>query len=353
MHFFSRQIFLLLVFLTLITKAGAQGSRPSPEVRKMYDDAQDNMDRHNFPGAELIYKQAIKLDPQNTALYQGLARAFYYEGKYNEAAQTLEPVLTYNKINDTCYQLLAASLSAQRKDKEASRILRDGLNRFKTSGLLYNQQGILYKQERKEKEALASFVSGITADAACAANYRDAGEISMHRDRIMAGLLYTETYLAITHDTTGDEAIKTRLLGAYKSMFAQIAGADVPKYGAGKTDDIPKDFAAVILYMYSHLTPVVSDGMTVSNLVMVRTRFLLEWSAKWKDKYPCTLFSYQDQLLRTGQFDKYNEWLFGKAINTTEFDAWNKFHDGELSAFVLWRQSHPLIPAGHEGDYFK
>ena len=42
-----------------------------------------------------------------------------------------------------------------------------------------------------------------------------------------------------------------------------------------------------------------------------RTRFILDWSKTYGAKFPFKLFDFQQQLLREGMFEAYNQWLFG------------------------------------------
>jgi hypothetical protein len=136
-------------------------------------------------------------------------------------------------------------------------------------------------------------------------------------------------------DTTGNAALKQSIYAGYKEFFTTVADEGNKLINSVAT--------ASICHIYEQLTPVVSDGVTTESLTMARTRFLMEW-VKGKER-PMALFTYQDELVRSGWFDIYNEWIFGNAENNAEFKAWNKFHTGDMERFEQWRTTHLLQPA--------
>ena len=348
MKFLLKKTFLLCAIILTAYTVKSQEIWPSPEVEQMYKHAGEYAQMGNLPEAIITYRQAILLAPQKTILYKELGNAFYRSGMYKEAEETLTPLLAKPEADDQYYELLAASQAAQNKRKDARETIKKGMARFPGSGPLYHASGMVYNLEKNKEEALQAWLNGISLAPLYPANYYDASLLYVATTHVEWGLIYAETYLAMPHDTTGDEILKTKLLEGYKTMFAHIAGDNVPQYGKVKEVKQPNTFEAVFLQVYSHLTPVVSDGITTQNLTMVRTRFLMDWFATWRAQYPYSLFSFQDQLLREGYFDRYNEWLFGKAENITEYDAWNKFHEGEMNDFIIWKQSHPLIPSAKD-----
>ena len=125
-------------------------------------------------------------------------------------------------------------------------------------------------------------------------------------------------------------------------MCDDIASSVTTKLGEHATQ--PSTFLDAVEKTYLALTPVVSDGITTENLTMVRTRFLMDWFDKYAGKYPYSLFSYQDYLVKNGLFDIYNEWLFGQAESVVEYNAWKQFHTGEMEFFMEKRQSNSLHP---------
>ena len=328
--------------------ANAQENWPTPEIEQMYRHAQEYVARGDLKSAVTTYKQAISLAPGKIVLYKELGNTLYLSGKYEEAEQMLTPVYMKPEADATCYQILAASRAAQGNKKEAISTLQKGVTRFPLSGLLYHEQGKVLTVENKPGAALNAWLEGIAKDPGYAPNYYEAALTYMGSDKAIWGLLYGEMFLGMQHDTSVDEGIKNALFTGYKKMFDGFAKEDLPQYGENKTRKPAKNFEAAVLQVYSGLTPVVSDGISIENLTMVRTRFLMDWFSTYSGRYPFSLFSYQDSLVKLGKFDIWNEWLFGRAENVPEYDAWNKFHEGAITRTRDWQSKHLLHPTSQD-----
>lgn len=341
----SIQKFFSVVFLLLLTNcAMAQETWPSPEVEQMYRHAKEYMALGNLNDAIITYKHAISLAPGKMVLYRDLGNALFLSGRYNEAEQALSSVNSMPDADAQCYRILAASQAAQSDFKSARATLKKGIGRFPDSGLLYHEKGMVSAIEKKPEDALNAWLDGIRREPAYPQNYYEAAHIYLNSDKVLWGLLYGEIYINIAHDTANMQDMKKMLFTAYKTMFDNIS-KDVPGYGKENPKVAVDNFSDAVRQVYASLTPVVSDGITTENLTMVRTRFVMDWFSRYNDKYPFSLFSYLDELIRTGHFDIYNEWLFGKAESVAEYASWNTFHEGDLARFSLWQNEHQLHPA--------
>ncbi|MFI5196966.1 MAG: tetratricopeptide repeat protein [Chitinophagales bacterium] len=355
MKFIIQKLFLQAVIFFSAIHAFAQVNWPAPEVGQMYRNAQEYVAAGNFKDAVITYKQAIILAPGIMILYRDLGDALYRSGNYNEAEQVLTPLLTKPEADAQCYQLLAVSQAAQQHTKHAMATLKKGLARFPESGLLYHETGKVYDLEKKQEAALNVWLDGISKEPGFAENYYDAASIYLSSDKSILpagrqvwGLLYGEMFLAMEHDTTGDDAMKSKLFKAWKTMFDNIVQDEVPQYGKPVKHAPVTTFEAAVQQVYSSLTPVVSDGITTENLTMVRARFLMEWFSVYGKKYPFSYFTYLDNVIRSGHFDMYNEWLFGKAESAIQYEAWNTFHEGDMQRFLQWKSANRFTPAGND-----
>ena len=64
-------------------------------------------------------------------------------------------------------------------------------------------------------------------------------------------------------------------------------------------------------------------------------------------KFPFRLFDYQQQLLKAGLFDAYNQWLFGAAESLATYDNWSKNHSDQFDAFTAFQQNRIFkMPTG-------
>ena len=106
-------------------------------------------------------------------------------------------------------------------------------------------------------------------------------------------------------------------------------------------------FAKAFLASMNKQSSLVSRGVTTASLTMVRARFILDWYESNAAKFPCRLFDYQQQLLREGMFDAYNQWLFGTVENLTAYDNWTRSHSEEYKGFVAFQKSRVFrVPPG-------
>jgi tetratricopeptide repeat protein len=356
MRIIVQKLYLQAIPFLLAIHSNAQQQWPSPEVEQMYRHAQEYTVSGNLKDAVTTYKQAIILAPDKTILYKELGNVQYLSGDFHDAEQTLSALQSSKEMDAQSYRLLAASQAGQQKIKDAKKTLKEGMARFPGSGLLYAESGREYKLENKQEDALNAWLDGIEQAPDYPQNYYEAALIYLHTEKVFWGLIYGEFFLCIKpasradnkQDTLRDGTLKTLLYAGWKKMFDNIGSSQQPEYGHAKTNHEVKTFEDAVMKIYTMLTPVVSDGITTENLTMVRTRFLMEWFSQYANKYPFSLFAYQDELVRNGRFDIYNEWLFGRSENDVQFDAWNKFHEGDISRFLLWQNGHHIQPRAQQ-----
>lgn len=333
-----------LIFFSYTHRASAQGSWPSPEVRQMHDNAAEYMGRGNYADAIVAYKQLMVLAPENkTILTQELATAYYKLGDYSKTVETIQPLTASADANDQTFQLLVESQQAHGNDKAAKAALKEGLTHFPNSGRLHYLQGTAWDTKEEHANALVAYIEGIEGEPTFAPNYKQASLSYLNTNQPLWGLLYAETYLAMQHDTAGDAALKAKLYHCWKSFFDHLPDNNRPATA----------FEQAVTGTYQQLTPVVSDGISVENLTMVRTRFLIEWSVHNKDQYPSSLFTYYDTLIRNSLFDIYNEWLFGMEESKAQYDAWNKFHTGDMERLMQWLAANSMKPINYSRYYNK
>jgi hypothetical protein len=134
--------------------------------------------------------------------------------------------------------------------------------------------------------------------------------------------------------------IKTLLLDAYKKFFTNDA-----KLSKTKTKE--NDFTKAFTETLNKNASVVNAGVTPETLVMLRSRFILDWFEKESMRFPNRLFEHQRQLLQEGMFDAYNQWLFGAAENLAYYETWTKTHPEEYEQFTkLQRNKLFKVPPG-------
>ena len=64
-------------------------------------------------------------------------------------------------------------------------------------------------------------------------------------------------------------------------------------------------------------------------------------------KFPFKLFDFQQQLLKEGMFEAYNQWLFGEVENLAAYDSWTKTHTEQYTAFENFQKNRVFkMPSG-------
>jgi len=345
MTYHLRLLLTGLLFLSFAAKA-QDNTWPSPEVEQMYEQGRSYLTSGNLQQAIIVYEQAIQLAPDKMVLYRDLGKAYYLSGKYTEAEKTLDPLLKSTEADAQSYQVMAACLNAAGEKKKAKATLQRGIEHFPKDGLLYHDMGKIYEDENETVYALESWLDGIHYDPTYHVNYYEAARTYMNSNKVIWAILYGEIFVNIEHETPRAMETRKMLLDAYKSLFYKIPTGEVPQFGKVKRieDATATSFEDAVHTTYMKLSPVVSDGITAESLAMLRIRFLMEWFSTYSNRYPFSLFTYQDNMLRNGYFDIYNEWLLAKADNAQEYDSWNKFHTGVMTQFQTWQAQNPLHP---------
>lgn len=334
-------IFLLLVG---ISAAKAQESWPSPEVEALYKSAQASLSSGSFKQAIASYQQAIVLAPEKAILYRDLANAYLLSGNYSRAEQTITPIIDKGGADAQSYALASAVHSALKEDKKARKLLDRGLELYPNSGFLFHEKGKYYEEKDDRQEALKTWLAGIAADPGYHINYYEAARMYMQTSKPVWAIIYGEIFVNLERYTPRSGETRKMILAAYKRFYATPDAEELPSFGKAGSGNIANSFEQAVMQTLLRLAPVVADGVSTENLTMLRTRFSMEWAAKYAAKYPFTLFDYWDDLLRAGHFDAYNLWLFGRAENQAQYDAWVKFHPEALPAYEQYYAAHPLRP---------
>jgi hypothetical protein len=135
--------------------------------------------------------------------------------------------------------------------------------------------------------------------------------------------------------------MKKLVLKAYKEkLFNNVDG--------GREDKKRSNFTKAVLNTYNRQASVVDRGLNLETLHMLRTRFILDWfNNNTAKQFPFRLFEYQQQLIREGMFEAYNQWLFGTVENLAAYDNWTKTNTDAYNKFNTFQKSRVFkMPAG-------
>lgn len=326
---FAIAFFLAISVLTLQAQP--------PDVAKLQETARTFMRQGDFANAILVLNRAVQYQPNNNDLLKDLALSYYFSNDNANAINAIKPVLDKEDADDQCFQIAASVYKAMEQIKDAEKTIKRGLKKFPKSGLLYNEMGELANSQGGS-ESIKQWEAGIEQDPDFPKNYYNAARYYFVTGNLVWGLIYGEIY--VNMDPLGSRApqIKLMLLDGYKRLFTNI---DLERNNTDRNN-----FTKAYLQAMNKQTSVAIQGINAESLTMIRTRFILDWfSGTSKPRFK--LFDYQQQLLRSGLFDAYNQWIFGSAENLAGFQNWVNIHSLEYNQFIsLQRSTVFKMPSG-------
>jgi Tfp pilus assembly protein PilF len=327
-----KKIFLLLFSFSCITVTFAQQETSALETARTYMRAAD------WDNAILVLNRALQQDPKNIDLQKDLVMAYYYKRDYTRALEKIQPMLDDNNADEVVYQLGGNIYKALEEVKEADKMYKKALKKFPKSGPLYSEYGELL-WEKKDYDAIKIWEKGIEAAPSFPGNYYNAALFYYYTKDKVWTLLYGEIFVNMEYLTDRATEMKKLLLTTYKEKLYN----DLDTKNKGKSSE----FANAVLQTFNKQGSLVNKGINTETLNMVRTRFILDWFKTYATKYPYRLFDYQQQLIKAGLFEAYNQWLFGSVENLSAFDQWTKTNAETYTKFTEFQKGRVFkMPAG-------
>jgi tetratricopeptide (TPR) repeat protein len=328
-----KYFFSILFFCCLFFSLQAQEQNQQETARSF-------MKTGDFDNAILVLNRALEGDPNNLDLQKDLILSYYYKRDYANALERVKAALDRDDADVVTYQLAGNVYKALEQPKDAEKLYKRALKKFPASGALYSEYGELLWAS-KDFSAIEQWEKGIQADPSFAGNYYNAALFYYYTKDKVWSLLYGEIFVNMESLTQRAVAMKKLLLDGYKQKL--FASADLAK----DVDKNAPEFTKAFLATMGKQTNLTAQGITTETLTMIRTRFILDWFASHASKYPFKLFDYQQQLLKEGLFEAYNQWLFGTVENLPGYDNWIKTHAEAHTNFTTFQKNRVFkIPAG-------
>ncbi len=327
----------LVVIFALVTVAFTNKAL-SQTATELQANAKSFMSQGDYANALLILNRASQLEPQNIEIIKDLAVSYYIQKDYSKALETIKPTLDMEGGDDQCYQIAGTIYRGLDQVKECEKLYRKGINKFPQSGALYNELGELLSG-KDASDAIVEWEKGIEADPDYSKNYYNACMYYSLNNQNVWCLLYGEIFVNMEPLSSRTPEIKSILLDTYKKIFVDV---DLTKNNKEKNK-----FVASIIQALNNQSNVAVLGINPESLTMIRTRFILDWFNGKSEKYPFKLFELQQQLIKEGMFDAYNQWLFGSAQNLNAYQSWVNNHNTEYSEFYRFQKGRVFkIPTG-------
>jgi tetratricopeptide (TPR) repeat protein len=287
--------------------------------------------------AILVLTKALQSEPGNEQLLQDIALAYYYKKDFAQARIHAQKLIDQDEVGVTSYQIAGTVFRALEEVKEADKMYRKALKKYPNSGALYSEYGELL-WSKNDENAIAEWERGIQADPSYAGNYYHAATYYFYTKDKVWSLIYGEIFVNMEYLTERAREIKEQLLKAYKEKL-YIANSEEKK--------AVSPFAQAVYDTYAKQSSITGRGLTVETLTMVRTRFILDWYKNYAEKFPFRLFDYQQQLIRSGMFEAYNQWLFGPIENLAAFEQWTRTNAEAYKKFTTFQRGRIFkMPTG-------
>ncbi len=340
LNYDMKKIALLLFIVSMSLVSSAQPEDP----KALYETARTFMRSGDFDNAIVVLNRALLQDKDNLDMLKDLTMSYYYKRDYARALETVDKLVDRDDADVVTYQIAGNVYKALEKVKDCDKMYRKALKKFPKSGPLYSEYGELLWSSRNFS-AIDQWEKGIQVDPGFSGNYYNAAMHYFFTNDKVWSLIYGEIFINMESLSERGSSMKELLLKGYKEKL--FADADMTK----AKDKAKGDFAKAFLAGMEKQSPLVSKGISIETLTMIRTRFILDWYSATGARFPFKLFEYQRQLLQEGTFEAYNQWLFGPAENLAAYDSWTKTHPDQYDA--LNKMQHNRIFKMPAGQYYQ
>ena len=328
----SKRFFLAVCISLCVVTVTAQ------DAKQLHETARQFMLQRDYNNAILVLNRAIKLDSKSLEIAKDLGLNYYFAGDYNKALEIYKPLLEREDADDQCFQIAGDIYLALENPKECEKVYKKGLKKVPNSGALYNAYGeLLWAQQ--DYSAIKQWEKGIETDPGFSRNYYNACKYYYFTTDKVWSIIYGEIFINIEPSGTASPEIKNILFEGYKKLFAD---ADLTKSNDGKNE-----FVTAFLQTMNKQSMLAAGGINTESLVMIRSRFILDWFNEYGNKLPFRLFDHQRQLLQDGLFDAYNHWIFTSSQNLPAYQNWITANAADYNEFTRFQKGRIFrIPTG-------
>lgn len=327
---------LIIFFLFISLSASAQ-----QDVTQLRETALTFQRQGDYANAILVLNRALQQQPNDMMVLTDIAYTYYLQKDYAKAMEVVKPLLERDDAEIRTYQVGGNIYKAVEEVKECDKMYKKALKKYPNSGVLNSEYGELLWAKKEPEEAIAQWENGIQADPSHSGNYYHAAKYYYAIPDKVWSLVYGEIFVNLESYSTRTAEIKMLLLESYKKFFTQ---SDVfKKYNTQKKTPFEEAF----LQTMEKQSSLASNGITTNSLIMIRTRFILDWFEGPSKKFPHRMLEQQQYLIREGMYDAYNQWLFGATSNILEYQNWTNANTEAQSKFTYYQRNRVFkMPPG-------
>ena len=295
----------------------------------------------DYANAVIVLNRALEQAPGSVELQTDLAYVYFLQRDFGKALELIKPLTERDDAEIRTFQIAGNIYRAIAEINACERMYRRALKKYPDSGPLNAEYGEMLLARKDGAAAVTQWEKGIQLDPSYPANYYHAALYYFSSGEMLRSLIYGEIFLNMDTYSGRSAEMKELLLEAYKNFYANPTGPRLSNLR--KRTPFEESFKAALLAQSS----IASMGIDINRLIMIRTRFVLEWFNKAGISFPHRMIDQQRQLLREGLFEAYNQWLFGAASNAVEYQMWAGTHAEDIAAFSRFQQNRVFrMPAG-------
>jgi tetratricopeptide (TPR) repeat protein len=331
-------MFIRLIIFFLFTSLSLSAQQ---DVTQLRETALTFQRQGDYTNAILVLNRALQQQPNDIMVLTDIAYTYYLQKDYAKAMEVMKPLLERDDAEIRTYQVGGNIFKAVEEVKECDKMYKKALKKYPNSGVLNSEYGELLWAKKEPELAISQWENGIQVDPAHSGNYYHAAKYYYAIPDKVWSLVYGEIFVNLESYSTRTAEIKMLLLESYKKFFTQ---SDVFKqYNARKKTPFEEAF----LQTMEKQTSIATNGITTNSLIMIRTKFILDWFEGPGKKFPHRMLEQQQYLIREGMYDAYNQWLFGATANILEYQNWSNANTEAQSKFTYYQRNRVFkMPPG-------
>lgn len=333
-----RVFFILCLVFSNFFATGQQSVEQLRETAILFQKQED------FTNTLMILGKALEMEPQNLMILKDVALTYYLAGDFKRAAARIFPLTDRVDADVQVFQIAGNIFKASEDSRTCDKLYKKGLKKFPKSGALYSEYGDLKWSLEKPEEAIQQWEAGINSDPSHSGNYYHAAKFYFAAADKVRSIIYGEIFTNLESYSVRTSEIKILLIESYKRAFVS---SESKQYYIKKTTEFEVKFLETLMKQ----SALASRGITSESLLIIRSRFMLDWFTANSNAFPHQLFDHLQYLMRDGMFEAYNQWLFGPAADVNAYQNWLKTHVAENKKFQQYQRNKLFrMPEGQ--DYF-
>jgi len=342
----SKPFTLLTILLAGLLSLNATAQTNIETAHQKGVDAVKFEDAGKFDEALQLLNEAAKLDPANIDYPYEMTYCYYGKKEYQKVIDVLEKLKDAPNSFDRLYELLGNSYDMLGNSDKAIATYREGLKKLPNSGVLYLELGVIPLYKKDYNSALNYFEKGIEVQPGFPSNYYWAARLYSGSDDKVWGMLYGEIFINLERNSERTQEISKLLFDTYKSSISYPSPGKISvAFSKNTVVSLDKDKISMPYSMvYEPVMSLAVAGETaidLNSLDRIRLNFLKFYDQKFNKDYPNALFSYQNQVLQSGNLEAYNHWLLSEG-DVPAFNTWKIANSDKWGKFLNWFTANPI-----------